>query len=354
MKIAVIGAGNCGQALSSVLASHGHEIRLFNRSLSHLNAIANNTVISCFGALSAQGKIALITNKIGDAVKDADIIFVTTTADVHKDVANLVVDYLENEQIVLLYPGRTGGALEFREVLRKRFFKGKVYIAEAQSFIYACRIKKPGCVHIIGEKGYVPVAAYPSIDIITVINRLKKIHQAFAAVENVLQTSFQNVGAIFHPGICLFNAAAIERGAKFFFYRDISSSVAQFISQLDLERLSLGKAYGISLLPIMDWIVKAYPDSCGDTLCELMQSNPAYFDICAPTALESRYLLEDIPTGIVPFISFGEAAGIEMPLFRSLVHISSVLLKRDFFKEGRTLEKMGFAGKDPKEILESL
>lgn len=352
MNITIIGAGNGGQAFAGYFSSCNHNVNLYNRSLKKLAALKNDQTIKCFGAESFEGNIKIITDKIEDAIFGAEIIFITTTADAHKQIASSMANCLTNGQLVVLNPGRTGGALEFREVLKQNHCHANVYIAEAQSLLFACRILTPGNVHIIGVKKQVPVAAYPSRDTKKIIKKLQSVHPAFCAAKNVLHTSFQNVGSIFHPGIFLFNAAAIERASKFYFYQDITPAISEFLIQLDRERLLLGDAYGIRLISLADWILKAYPDTPGNNLLELMRFNPAYYKIRAPKRLDSRYLTEDIPTGLVPFVSFGEVAGLEMPLMRSLVHISSALLKRDFWKEGRTLEKMGLADKNLTQIIE--
>jgi opine dehydrogenase len=128
--------------------------------------------------------------------------------------------------------------------------------------------------------------------------------------EHVLRTSFENIGAIFHTAVVIFNAATIERGVPFYFYQDMTPAIADFLLQLDGERLELGRVYGMDLLPITAWIRKAYPDSRGQTLCELMRSNPAYHDIRAPQTLASRYLLEDIPDRSRPLLRVRRGGGI--------------------------------------------
>lgn len=354
IKIAVIGAGNCGQALAGTLASQGYKVCLYNRNIDKLSRISERLVINYYGAKKGQGKLTCLTDKIDKAIYKAKIIFITTTANAHKDIALLIAAHLQDDQIVVLCPGRTGGVLEFREVLESINCSRRVYIAESDSFIYACRANYPGRVKIIGEKMHVSLASYPAKDINYIFNSLKSIHPSFKAVENVLLTGFQNIGAVFHPAVMLLNAASIERGTKFFFYNDMTPSVADIIHRIDQERMDLGNSYNIKLLSVMEWLKEAYPQTFHKSLYEVMKNNPAYHEIFAPESLQSRYLLEDIPTGLVPFVGFGEIAGLNMPLCRSIVHISSALLRRNFIDEGRTLDKLGFAGKDVNEILKKV
>lgn len=50
----------------------------------------------------------------------AKIIMVVTPAAGHQDIAQRLSPYLEEGQIIVLNPGRTGGALEVRQVSEKQ------------------------------------------------------------------------------------------------------------------------------------------------------------------------------------------------------------------------------------------
>ena len=132
----------------------------------------------------------------------------------------------------------------------------------------------------------------------------------------------------------------------------MTEQVAEFIEKFDAERLAVGKAYGIELLGVRDWIKFAYKDTEGDTLCERMRNNPAYHDIKSPSTIFTRQLTEDIPTGVLPIMQLGKAAGVETPLLESMVHICEALLNMDLHTNGRSLQNLGLAGMNKEEILE--
>jgi opine dehydrogenase len=131
----------------------------------------------------------------------------------------------------------------------------------------------------------------------------------------------------------------------------MTEQVAKFIEKFDAERLAVGKAYGIDLLNVTDWIKFAYNDTKGNTLCERMKNNPAYHDIKAPGSIFTRQLFEDIPTGVLPIMELGKAAGIKTPLLESIVNIIENLLEMDFRTEGRTLSNLGLSGMTKEEII---
>ncbi|MGV8135452.1 MAG: NAD/NADP octopine/nopaline dehydrogenase family protein [Mangrovibacterium sp.] len=343
MKIAVIGAGNGGQAISAYLALCGNEVTLFDRSEYVIDALNKRGSITLQGALTGSAKISKITHDLADSILGAKIIMVATTANAHGVLARQLAPYLKKDQIVVLNPGRTGGALEFRESLAQCGFKEHIYVAEVQTLVYACRIIEPGVVNIIGIKEKVLLSALPSSETSYILEELNQFYPCFIPAQNVLVTSFENIGAIFHPSVVLFNAATIERGTSFYFYRDMTPYVAEFIEAIDAERIMMGKVYGINIMNVTDWVSFAYGGIQGNTLCERMKNNPAYYEILAPSQLHCRQIYEDIPTGFVPMLEFGRLANAKMPLFESMLSICSQLLHTDFTQEGRSLAKLGLS-----------
>lgn len=351
MKIAVVGAGNGGQAIAGYLAINGHDVTVYDRNSPKIYALKKCGGISLCGKIEGFGKINCFTTDISEAILVSDIIMVTTVANAHSSLAFDISSHIKDNQIIILNPGRTCGALIFKQSLIEAGCKARYYLGEAQSLVYACRIVEDGRVNIIGIKDEVLLAGLPVSDTDKILSAIKPIFPCFKKAENVLQTSLENIGAMFHPCVCLFNAATIERQNEFWFYRDMTNQVAQFIEKFDAERLAVGKAYEINLLSVFEWIKIAYNDTIGDTLCERIKNNPAYHDIKAPGSIFTRQLTEDIPTGVLPIMELGKAAGVKTPLLESMVTIIENLLDVDFRTEGRSLKNMGLEGMNVTDIL---
>lgn len=354
MKIAVIGAGNGGQAYAAYLTSKGHEVSVCERNPEIVSRLRQIGTIRLEGKLHCEGKPVLVTENIGEAIKGAELIMITTTANAHKDLAKQMSQYLVDNQVVVLNPGRTGGALEFKQVLCENGVSKRVYLAEAQTLVFACRTMEIGVVNIIGVKDRVLLSAYPSKDTKYVLDKLSGVFDCFIEAANVLETSFENYGAIFHPTVVLFNEAAIERGNEFYFYRDMTPGLAHLIESVDAERLAVANAYSIHPVSASDWVAYAYDNIKGDTLCERMRNNPAYYEILAPTKIDCRQITEDIPTGLVPISEFGKVAKVPTPLMDSIITLCSELLHRDFRAEGRNLKNLGFEKYEPKDIIRKI
>lgn len=351
MKIAVIGAGNGGQAIAGYLGLQGFEVSLYDIDAPKIAEIHNKGGIELEGRILGFGKVGCITTDIRKAVENAEIIMVTTVANAHRAVAESLAPYIEEGQVIILNPGRTCGALVFKQALINSGCTKRYYLGEAQTLVYACRVVENGRVNVIGIKDEVLLSGLPAADTDHILEKINPIYPSFMKTENVLRTSLENIGAMFHPCVLLFNAATIERNDVFWFYRDMTEQVAEFIEKFDAERLAVGKAYGIDLLGVNDWIKFAYKDTEGDTLCERMKNNPAYHDIKSPSTIFTRQLTEDIPTGVLPIMQLGKAAGVETPLMESMIRICEGLLNMDLHTKGRSLKNLGLEGMNKDEII---
>jgi len=60
-----------------------------------------------------------------------------------------------------------------------------------------------------------------------------------------------------------------------------------------------------------------------------------------PTKVDSRYISEDVPQGLVLLESLGSKLNVGTPICTALINIASAALKRDLRAEGRTIERLG-------------
>jgi opine dehydrogenase len=352
-NITVIGAGNGGQAIAAYASMHDYPVCLFNRSLEKIDNIVKTRKITLTGKINGTGNIKLITDDIRIAVDFADIIMIVTTADAHREIAAQIAPYVKKNQIIILNPGRTGGLLEFKKVFYDLNVSHQVFLSEAQTLMFACRLTDSGIVNILGSKDKVFLASDTTEKTKYIIENIKFLFPCFLPAKNLLQTSLENIGAIFHPCISVFNAAAIERGASFYFYRDITTQIVHFIQKTDEERINIGKAFGLDLISAENWISYAYNNIKGNDLLEKLKNNPAYYDILAPSSIYSRQLLEDIPTGLLPMVELGKKANVNVDIMDSIITICSSLLEIDFRKSGRTLKNLGIDYLSLPEIIQN-
>jgi opine dehydrogenase len=342
---AVIGAGHGGKAMAAHLALMGFKVSLYNRTASHVEVIKKRGGIELDGGESGPhgfGKLALVTSNIGDAIKKAGVIMVVLPSSAHADVAASMAPHLKDKQIVILHPGRTCGALEFSKVIRDHGCKADVTIAEAETFIYASRSDGPAAARIFRIKEAIPLAALPATRTELALNAISEAYPQFIDGVNVLQTSLNNMGAIFHPALTLLNAGWIEatHGDYQFYIDGVTPSVARMLEVLDRERVTVASALGIRARTALEWLKLAY-DTTGTDLHEAIHNQPGYYGIKAPPTLNHRYLFEDIPMSLVPIASLGNRYGVSVRGMESIIRIGSIIHRTDYWRRGRTVEKLG-------------
>ena len=309
-------------------------------------------MIKVSGAVEGKAIIPVITGDIEKAVKGADIIMVIIPSVYQRSMAIAMAPFLVDGQIIVLNPGATGGALEVRTAIRETGCKANIVIAETDTLLYACRSPRAGEAIIGGIKDKVELAALPASAAPNVVAILNQPFPQFKAAESVLVTSLNNANAMVHPTPTLLNAGRIESKAPFDYYTDgLTPSLAKIVEKLDGERMAIAKALGVKVPTIHDFYSACYGAS-GVNLYEQIQKVKAYEGIKGPTTLNTRYLFEDIPTGLVPLSLLGSALGVSTPTMNAVIELGNTLLGKDFWQEGRSLEKLGLAGKTPVEIRE--
>ncbi|EDT23018.1 NAD/NADP octopine/nopaline dehydrogenase family protein [Clostridium perfringens] len=77
-------------------------------------------------------------------------------------------------------------------------------------------------------------------------------------------------------------------------------------------------------------------------------------DATPPSSSKHRYIIEDVPYLLVPCYELAKKAGLNLPIVTSYINIANAYNNEDYFKIGRTLEKMGLSNKNLKEIIEFL
>lgn len=353
----VLGAGNGGLAMAGHLALKGMQVRLWNRSPERLLPIQRSGYIQLVTSAErddlprGQAHIEVVTGDIAEAVHDARVLMVVVPATGHAEVAQRLVPYLRDGHIIVLNPGRTGGALEVRHILRQNGVKADVIVAEAQTLLYASRAINPGQVQIFGIKNSVPVAAIPAYRTPEVVKALSVAYTEFVPGDNVMRTSMENIGAIFHPAVTVLNAARIESThGEFEYYIDgITESVARILEAVDAERLAVAAAMGFRCMSAREWLYIAYGVS-GKTLFDAIRANQGYYGIKAPPVINHRYITEDVPMSLVPIASLGDMLGVPCPTIRAIIHLANLLHHCDYWQVGRTVERMGLAGLSLREL----
>ncbi len=345
LKFLVIGAGHGGKAMAAHLGLMGFKTNLYNRTSDHISFIKELGGIDLESQESGArgfGKLNVVTSNIEEALEGVQMIMVVVPSSAHSDIAKTCAPYLKDGQVIVLHPGRTCGAIEFKKVLADEHCTADVIVSEAETFIYASRSDGPAQARIFRTKEAVPLAALPSTRTRLVLDMIHEAYPQYIDGGNVLQTGLNNMGAIFHPTLTLLNAGRIESThGDFEFYIDgVTPAVARVLEVLDRERVTVAASLGIRGRTSLEWLKMAY-NADGEDLHEAIHNQPGYYGIKAPATLNHRYIFEDVPMSLVPIAALGARYGVSVRGMDSIIRLACIIHRTDYWRRGRTLEKLG-------------
>lgn len=345
MKITVIGAGNSGISMAAHLSKEGNQVTLWNRSLATISKLIKTRSIYCEGIIKGDIKVYAVTENMDEALENPDIILITTPANSHKELAELIAKKIKKSTVIVLNPGRTFGALEFKNTFEKYNKKYKQIIAETQTIIYTCRKIAEDAVNIIALKDSVLISALNLGPDECIINYLPNcIKNYFKPSRSMIQTSIGNVGMILHCAPILLNAGWTESQSNTYkyYYDGITPTIGGLIEKIDMERVEVSDAMGYRVESAREWLMRTY-HVIGHNIYDCIQNNKAYKNIEAPSSLKHRYIFEDIPCGLVPLEAVGKKIGINMEYTTLIIDLASKLMNVDFRKNGRNLRDLDYS-----------
>lgn len=358
-KMTIIGGGNGGQAMAGYFGMHDdYEVRVFDYFEKPVNVLREKGEIELTGAIEGRGKIALATTDLKEALDGTDLIMVVTPALYHNKIARDVAPYLKKDTIVLLSPSSVFGAFAFKKALEDEGNNEEVIIGETNSLLFAARLVENGKVNIGGKKDILMAAAFPADKGDKMYEFIKPVMQETEMFDNVLATSFDNTNAMVHPLPTMLNCNWSESGAKYKYYQEgIGPTCGRIVEQIDTERVEIGKKLGLRLGKDLFDIYMEYEDqynATGPDVSTMLKSVKAYNNIYASNEVKIRYIMEDIPTGMVPFVAVGKLLGMPVKKMQMVIDLCEGMLDEDLTEceSARSLEKLGLAGMSAEQIVE--
>lgn len=343
MKIAILGSGNAGCAAAADLTLKGHEITLIKTSNTLHNEnykyIKNNdNKITLFeNSEKRTARISDITHDLSK-VGNQEVIIIYIQTNYHEALIKKIAKYIVDGQIIIINPGYLSTAFVLKYCGNKN-----ISIVEATSSFIDCRIIEPGLIKVGFRNVRNPVGVYPyenTDKVKLILEQLQFNLHYFSTIEVALH----NPNLIVHTVGAIMSIPRIEKmKEEYCMYWEVwTPSVWNILEQLDGEKMDILEHLGFERL--------AYVDACKfrNTLDDDRDGKDIFMWYAnmptrakGPSKVDSRYISEDVPQGLVMLEALGKKLGVATPICTSLIEIASSALKRDLRKEGRSLEVLG-------------
>lgn len=344
MKIAIVGAGNAGTAVASDLSFKGHEVTLVKTSNSmhddnfnYLLANDNTMVLDDFGEEKVC-KIKEVTRDLSK-ISDAQVVILYIQTSYHEDVIQKMMPYLNEEQILLINPGYLSTAYVLKHAGDK-----KLTVAEATSSFIDCRIIEPGRIRVGFRNVRNPLGIYPVSKTEEAKALLNQMGYPFEYLGSVIEAALHNPNMMVHTVGAVMSIPRIENtNGNYVMYHEVfTPSVWKILEALDKEKMDVIEHFGLERISYVDMA------KFRNSLDETIDAKESFFNYAmmptraiGPTKVDSRYITEDVPQGIVMLEALGKSLDIPTPIASSLIEIASAALGRDLRLEGRTPDTLG-------------
>lgn len=348
VSVALIGAGATGLAMAAELSRKGvTDIRLHDINTQRIVALNKTGGVYYEGILS-QGfaPVRLASTDYTEVVEGAQLIIISTTAVFHSEVARSIAPSLVDDQIVLLHPGYTGGAILFQKHLHEMNCHSNIVLAEAMNTLHLSALTNGNSVFIKAVKAWLEIATFPAHTIDRVWPMLEGLFPQFEQGDNCLQTGLNNPNPMVHVPAYLSNLGAlgvrdefISKGALFF-DELLNEPVKKLVTRLDEERYKVITSLGLEYLSLEDFGERSYP--LGSRLTTGIPR--------VGKKLLGRFVTEDVPAGLVPIASLAKLLQQPAPLTNALIYMACLVSNQDFLSHGRTAEALKLTGIPPADI----
>ena len=302
-------------------------------------ALPSEVVDLSVSAPGRRGTAQILTGSIFPDDVDAPVVIVAPEIDEGRGLASTYLSDLSG-RVVVLAPSGAGGAIAVADLFDKAGVARPI-LAETTGFP-ALGSVAAGVAEISTTKDGLPIAALQPDKTAAVAAAIEPYLPRITAVASILVTSLANTNNIVHPPLTLINAARVEAGSPFKFYREgLTQAGARAIEAVDAERLAVTDRLGFPRVSVVDWFSRFYgrQGMAGSGIGAMLGTFPPLAGSQGPTRLRHRYLVDDIGTGLAVIEAAGHELGLEMPFIGAICTVGSQLVEEDLRVGARSLAR---------------
>lgn len=349
MKIAIVGAGNVGVAMSADLSLRGHLVTLVKSSQSNMHSASFKLLEGKNSSLFIKEQDTVTEVSIEECTSDlsvvekADVVIVTIQTQCHEDLCKRVAKYLHKDQIVMLIPSYMGVFYFQKEMGREVPTIVEMTGPPVEGRIDLTLIPDK-CVFRVGSRLKLnTVAVTPNDKTLQDIEcTLGLLGYPFCTSHTTVEAGLLNPNLILHTAGSILSIPRIENAKdQFCMYHEAYTreniGMMRVVETLNSEKNRVLNATGAKSVPFLQ-SADFWGDNAMEKFLEYAASDKRAY---APTSIYSRYITEDVSEGLVLLESVAQLLHVDTPLTSALISIASSALNKDFRKDGRTVQRLG-------------
>jgi len=337
MKVAMVGAGAIARAYAVLATRAGHTAALWSPGGSGANDLAASaTAVDWPGARAStlaasgvvEGPFTVAALNAPESLSAADVVIVALPAPAYAGVLPRVAPHLRSPQHVFV-----SGALSLAPLWLAELAAGHGHrpTVAASGTTVATGRSRDGGVAIMTLRTRLAVAALPATAGGNVLATLRALFgDRFDTAPNVLAVTLTNINPVAHAAMALANFTRIERAESWPQYHYLTPAVARVVEAMDAERRAIAASFGLSVTTIEQHFQRSFDvpqTALADIAAELhrRRGGPP-----GPTSPDTRFVLEDVPYGLVFNSALARIVKVPTPVTDASVTLHSTLYGQDF------------------------
>ncbi|AWV05619.1 NAD/NADP octopine/nopaline dehydrogenase (plasmid) [Burkholderia sp. JP2-270] len=337
MQVTIAGAGAIALGYAAYLLENGHTPRVWSPSGARTVEFVDGAPLKANGAINGEFHLDVCVDAKDAA--DADIIILALPAYGHRFAIESLIPHIGARHMVVISGHLSLVALYLAKRLAERGLD--IPIAAWSTTVLTCKSQSTTQIRVGAIRTKVDMAALP-------VRHADRVHKTcvslfgdrFLLKDDMLTLTLSNINPQDHMGIALTNLTRIEKGEAWGQNSNLTPSVGKLLEALDVERISVATAFGKAVRTTFDHCRLSF-DVGGDSLSEISTKLVERgSDPLGPTSIETRYVLEDVPFGLVPTLRLANLAGVSAPLHESGVAILGACYGRNFVADNDILPEI--------------
>ena len=152
----------------------------------------------------------------------------------------------------------------------------------------------------------------------------------FAPADNLLASTLANINPIAHAAEVIPNLTRMDRAEAWPLFGHFTGVVANMAQALDRERLALAQALGFTLPTLAQHYSRSYHVPLGplEDIARAIDARGA--GPLGPARLAHRYVLEDVPFGLVFQERLARLLGVDCPLLSACITLLEAVYAESF------------------------
>lgn len=329
--IGIVGTGPIGLGSAALLSKHGLTSMIWSPSRNFQPGTYKGIEMTSSGAID-KAFFPEFAHSAKELVQNCKVILIAVPANAHKDVFDQIAEYLRADHVIIISSHAPFGS----QYLQSRLLPHDIepLIIAWGTTIVSGRKNTATSVHINTVRDRVDMATLP-------VNRANEGLQLcqqlfgdhFKLHDNMMVIALSNLNPQNHLGIALCNLTRMEKGEIWQQAANITPAVGRLLEQLDKERLAIAEALDLKVRNIYEHFSLSFHvayASVSDMSEEMVRNGHSG---CGPASLDTRYVFEDVPYGLVPTAWLGQQVGRPAILHEAGILMFNALYGQDFYSE---------------------